>query len=76
MGFQILSPIQDDAPLGLSTCTLSPVNACSFFVPRSRSLMSACCVAQLAAFRAALVSQGTLQASLSADLQKVYLLEL
>ena len=31
---------------------------------------------QLAAFRAALVSQGTLQSGLSADLQKVYLLEL
>jgi len=51
MGSQILSFIQAGAPLGLSTCTLSPVNMCSFFVPRSRSLMSVW--PRLAAFRAA-----------------------
>ena len=51
LGFQILSFIQAGAPLGLSTCTLSPVNTCSFFVPRSRSMMSVW--PRLAALRAA-----------------------
>ena len=50
-GFQILSPIQAGAPLGLSTCTLLPVDTCTFFVSRSRSLMSVC--PPLAALRAA-----------------------
>ena len=50
-GFQILSGIHAGAPLGLSTGTLLPVNTCSFFVPRSRSLMSVW--PRLAAFRAA-----------------------
>ena len=40
LGLPDLVPIQAGTPLGLSTCTLSPVNTCSFFVPRSRSLMS------------------------------------
>jgi len=39
-GFQILSGIQAGAPAGLSTCNLSPVNTCTFLVPRSRSLIS------------------------------------
>jgi len=50
-GFQILSAIQAGAPLGLSTCTLDPSKRCTFFVPRSRSLMSVWPL--LAAFRAA-----------------------
>jgi len=33
MGFQILSLIQAGAPLGLSTCTLSPASLRSFSVP-------------------------------------------
>ena len=50
-GFQILSGIQAGAPLGFATWTLMPSNMCTFFVPRSRSLMSV--MPRLAAFKAA-----------------------
>ena len=51
IGFQILSGIHAGAPFGLSTCTLSPVNRCTFLVPRSRSRISVW--PRLAAFSAA-----------------------
>jgi len=50
-GFQILSGIQAGAPLGLLTCSLSPVNKWTFFVPLSLSRISLW--PRLAAFKAA-----------------------
>jgi hypothetical protein len=41
-GVQILLGIQAGAFLGLFTCNRSPVNMCTFLVPRSRSLIFFC----------------------------------